>query len=72
MNKIKTKFPKERIISIRIKEETHRRLKSASFFLMRDMQDIVDEVLNNHLDTIDYVSMAQVLQKKEEESLKNE
>ena len=53
------------MINIKIKESTHRRLRSASFFLMKDMQDFVDEIISKHLDTFDYVGMAQSLQKKE-------
>lgn len=56
---------KEKMINIKIKESTHRRLRSASFFLMKDMQDFVDEIVSKHLDTFDYVGMAKSLQKKE-------
>ena len=63
MDKVKTE--KEKMVNIKLRNETHRRLRSASFFLGRDMQDLLDEILAEKLNTFNYVEMANNFVKKE-------
>lgn len=52
------KVAKEKMVNVKIKNETHRRLRSAAFFLMKDMQDLLDEILAEKLNTFDYTALA--------------
>lgn len=63
MDKVKTE--KEKMVNIKLRNETHRRLRSASFFLGRDMQDLLDEILAEKLNTFDYADLANNFIKKE-------
>ena len=59
------KVTKEKMVCVKIKNETHRRLRSASFFLGRDMQDLLNEILTEKLNTFNYADLANNFIKKE-------
>lgn len=63
MDKVKTE--KEKMVNIKLRNETHRRLRSASFFLGRDMQDLLNEILAEKLNTFNYADLANNFIKKE-------
>ena len=63
MDKVKTE--KEKMVNIKLRNETHRRLRSASFFLGRDMQDLLNEILTEKLNTFNYADLANNFIKKE-------
>ena len=52
------KVAKEKMVNVKIKNETHRRLRSAAFFLGKDMQNLLDEILAEKLNTFDYADLA--------------
>lgn len=59
------KVAKEKMVNVKIKNETHRRLRSAAFFLGRDMQDLLNEILAEKLNTFNYADLANNFIKKE-------